>query len=108
MTKDTEKALVILYSEYKRRCSFGTPISDAAYFEEAKLYAIANFSTWQRKSIDYCVSQLQISGYLKVNIMGDVTLLGEGIAFVEEKPKEYFDKFIEITKDILSLIPNLL
>lgn len=103
MTKNSEKALVILYSEYLRRRSFGTAISDAAIFEDGKIYAIKEFSSWMRSDINSCISELTKVGYVKSNIIGDITLQPEGITYMEKQPKEFFAKFTDTVKDLLTL-----
>lgn len=104
MTKDTEKAFVILYSEYLRRRSFGTAKNQAVRFEDAKLRTIDAFSNWNPADIGYFLEELRKLGYVKTNICGDVTLLEPGIEYMESKPKEYFSAFTGIIKDLLSLI----
>ena len=103
MTKDTEKALVILYCEYKRRRGFGTSKAEDVHFEEAKMRNIEAFSDWNYADISYAMQQLRAAGYVKLNILGDVTLTESAIEYIEAKPKEYFDTFLKIA----SLIPVL-
>lgn len=104
MTKDTEKAFVILYSEYLRRRSFGTAKSQAAEFEDSKLRAIEAFSNWNPADVGYCLQELQKLGYVQTDILGNVTLQEPGIEYMENKPEEYFSKFAGIVKGIAELI----
>ena len=108
MTRDTEKAFVIIYSEYLRRRSFGTAKNQAVQFEDAKLRKIEAFSNWNPQDISYCIGQLEKLGYVKRNIIGDVTLLEPGIEYMESKPKEYFSAFAGIIKGIVELIAAFL
>lgn len=104
MTKDAEKAMVILYTEHLRRRSFGTPKSVSAHFEDRKIYAIKDFSSWAATDIDDCLTELHRLGFLSRNILGDVTLLPKGIEYVEKQPKEFFESFSGYIKDLLSLV----
>lgn len=108
MTKDTEKAFVIIYSEYLRRRSFGTSKNQAVRFDNSKLLAIDGFANWNQDDIGYCLQELRKIGFIKVDIWGDVTLLETGIEYIEAKPKEYFLVFAGIVKDLLSLVSGFL
>ena len=104
MAKDTEKALVIIYCQYKKRIGFGTNEEEARYFEDAKLRSIDNFSSWSRSKLNLSIQQLKKEGYVSMNILDDVRLLDEGIQFVESKPKEYFDYFLNTVAGLASII----
>ena len=46
-----------------------------------------------------CFSELKAAGYVKVDILGDVTLNESGIEYMENKPKEFFEivsKFFDL------------
>lgn len=108
MTKDTEKAFVIVYSEYLRRRSFGTAKCEAVRFDDSKIRAIDGFSKWNPADINYCLHELKNLGYIKMDIIGNVTLTEAGIEFMENKPKEYFTNFTGAVKDLLTLIAAFL
>ena len=108
MTKDTEKAFVIVYSEYLRRRSFGTAKCEAVQFDESKIMAIEGFSKWNPADISYCMRELKNLGYIDRDIIGGVTLNEAGIEFMENKPKEYFSGFTGTVKDLLTLIAAFL
>lgn len=108
MTRDTEKAFVIIYSEYLRRRSFGTAKNQSVRFERARLIAIDAFSSWNPEDIRYCLQQLRRLGYISVDIFGDVTLMDSGIEYMESKPEEYFLGFAGVIKGIVELISAFL
>lgn len=108
MTKDTEKAFVIIYSEYLRRRSFGTAKNQAVQFESAKLKAIDAFSKWNPDDIRYCLQELCKLNYLKMDILGELTLQEAGIEYMESKPMEYFSAFAGVVKGIAELIAAFL
>lgn len=108
MTKDTEKAFVIIYSEYLRRRSFGTAKNQAAKFEDAKLHAIEAFSNWNTEDIRYSLHELKNLGYIKMDVLGDVTLQESGIEYMDRMPKEYFSSFAGLVKGIAELIAAFL
>ena len=108
MTKETEKAFVILYSEYLRRRSFGTAKNQAVQFEDAKLMKIDAFSNWNPSDIHYSLQELKKNGYINLNICGDVEILKSGIEYMESKPKVYFSSFAGIIKGIIDLISAFL
>lgn len=104
MTKDTEKAFVILYSEYLRRRSFGTAKSQAVWFEDSKLRAIDAFSSWDSEDIRYSLQELREAGYISMDIIGNVELCSPGIEYMENKPKEYFSAFTGVARGLVDLI----
>lgn len=108
MTRDTEKAFVIIYSEYLRRRSFGTAKYQAVRFEGSKIKAIDAFSSWHPEDIRYSLQELRKLGFVKIDIIGDVTLQESGISFMESKPQEYFSAFSGIVKGIVELIAAFL
>lgn len=107
MTKDTEKAFVIIYSEYLRRRNIGTAKNQAVRFEDSKLRAIDAFSSWDPEDIHYSLQELLQCGYIKMNILGDVEILRDGIKYMEDKPSDYFNAFANIVKDLIALISAL-
>ena len=108
MTKDTEKAFVIIYSEYLRRRSFGTAKNQAVRFEDSKLRAIEAFSNWNTEDIRYSLHELKKLGYIKMDILGDAALQESGIEYMENMPKEYFSAFAGLVKGIAELIAAFL
>lgn len=107
MTRDAEKALIIIYCQYKKRLALGTDEEDARYFEDAKLRNIDNFSSWSRSKLTLAIQQLKKVGFVSMNILDDVRLLDEGIEFVESKPKEYFDSFFNVVSGLASIVSSL-
>lgn len=107
MTKDTEKAFVILYSEYLRRRNSGTAKNQAVRFEDIELRSIKAFSDWDSEDIRYSLRELKQIGYIKMDILGDVELLRDGIEYMENKPNEYFSTFANLVKDLISLVTSL-
>jgi hypothetical protein len=107
MTRDAEKALIIIYCQYKKRIGYGTNEEDARYFEDAKLRSIDNFSNWNRSKLNLVVQQLKELGFISMNIFDDVRLLDTGIEFVEEKPKEYFGTFMDAVSGLASVVTAL-
>ena len=106
MTKETEQAFAILYCEYKRRRSFGTPKQVAVFFEANHLSKIDAFSSWVPADINYAIQELKSAGYVKVDVLGDVALKESGIECMESKPKEYFDivsKFFDLASILAPL-----
>lgn len=108
MTKDTEKAFVIIYSEYLRRRSFGTAKYQAVRFEGSKLSAIDAFSSWHPEDIRYSLQELRKLGFVKIDIIGDVALQESGISYMERRPREYFSAFAGIVKGIAELVAAFL
>lgn len=108
MTRETEKAFIIIYSEYLRRRSFGTAKSQATYFENAKLKNIDAFSLWNSDDIRSSIDELVQIGFVKMDIVGGVQLMNPGIEYMEQKPKEYFSAFAGVVKGIAELISMFL
>lgn len=107
MTRETEKAFVIIYSEYLRRRSYKTVKCEAIRFDLPKVMAIEAFSCWNPEDIRYCLRELHKLGYVSIDIFGNVELQEIGIAYMESKPKEYFGAFTHVVNDLLSVISVL-
>ena len=90
MTKETEKAFKILYCEYKRRRKAGSSKATAMEFEDGTITTISAFQKWLPEDVRYALQELKAVGYVKIDIIGDVTLTESGIEFMENKPKEFF------------------
>lgn len=108
MTKETEKAFVIIYAEYLRRRRFGTPRDQATQFDSSKLSAIDAFSKWNPSDIQSCLSELRKLGYVRIDILGDLTLQESGIEYMESKPNEYFSAFFGIVKGLAEVVSYFL
>lgn len=108
MTKDTEKAFVIIYSEYLRRRNIGTAKNQAVWFEDSKLRKIDAFSTWNPEDIRYSVQELVNLGYVRADILGNVELSEPGIEYMENKSKEYFASFVGLVKGLTELVASFL
>ena len=104
MTNDAEKALIIIYCQYKKRLSLGTNEEDAIYFENAKLQNIDSFSDWGSGKLNLSLQELKKLGYIFMNIWDDVTLLPSGIAFMQSKTKQYFSSFVGIIKNLSDIL----
>lgn len=104
MTKDTEKAFVIIYSEYLRRRNIGTAKNQAVWFEDSKLRKIDAFSTWNPEDIRCSLQELIELGYITMDIVGNVELSKLGIQYMERKPKEFFSAFSGAVGGIIDLV----
>lgn len=91
LTKDTEKAFKIIYCEYRRLRKSGFAKQDAQKFDDGKIPEISAFSNWLAPDIDSAIKELKSSDYLKEDIIGDITITDEGIKYMENKPKEFFN-----------------
>ena len=103
MTKETEKAFKILYCEYKRRRKKGLSKQDSVSFEDASICNIDAFSNWIPADFSYAMQELERSGFISMNILGDIELLESGIEFMEAKPKDFFNGLAEFF-DLASII----
>lgn len=108
MTKDTEKAFVIIYSEYLRRRKFGTSKTQALRFEYTKILSIEAFSSWDAEDIRYSLRELKKLGHIQMDIFGEVQLSQDGIQYMESRPREYFQPFAGAITDLLSLVAAFL
>lgn len=103
MTKETEKAFKILYCEYKRRRKNGLSKQESVSFEDASICNIDAFSDWLPADVTYAMLELKKSGFISMNILGDIELLESGIEFMEAKPKDFFNglaKFFDLSSII--------
>lgn len=92
MTKETEKALKILYCEYKRRRKSGCSKATAMAFEDGTIQKISAFEKWLPQDISYALQELKTAGYMRIFIYGDCVLTEAGLEFMENKPKEFFSE----------------
>ena len=104
LTKSTEKALKILYCEYRKLVKAGFSQSDAAEFNGQNIYNLAAFSDWLCADIQFAVEELQSAEFISTNVLGDIALTTAGIKYMQGKPKEFF-KELSGFFDLLSIIP---
>ena len=90
MTKETEKALKILYCEYKKRRKSGNSKSTAMEFASDSIPRINAFHDWMHEDIQYALRELRASGYVRIFLYGDAQLTENALEFMEDKPKEFF------------------
>ena len=91
LSNETLIAFKIIYCEYKRRRSVGFTKSDSIKFEDGEIYQITAFKKWLRPDINYAVRELESAKYLKENILGDIQLTETGIAYMKNKPHQFFE-----------------
>lgn len=108
MTKDTEKAFVIIYAEYLRRCKAGESKEQASQFTKQQIKGWDAFSSWHPNDVDRSLFELKQNGFMRIYVYGEAMLTTEGIQYMEKQPREFFQKFTEAVKDILALVVPLL
>lgn len=91
LSNETLTVFKIIYCEYKRRRSVGFTKSDSINFKDGEIYQIAAFKNRLRPDIDYAVHELVTVKYLKENILGDIQLTEAGIAYMQSKPRQFFE-----------------
>ena len=104
MSKDTEKAFVILYCEYKRLRKAGYAKEDAIEFCGHDVYQLPAFHEWHRSDICLALDELVALGFVKTNILDDVSLTPSGIEFMEQKPSEYFKQILPTVGSLVEII----
>lgn len=91
LTNETENAFKIIFCEYKRLRKAGFTKEDSLVFKDSSIYEIPAFSEWLRPDIDSAIMELKTAGFIKLNILDDVSLTSEGIIYMENKPREFFN-----------------
>lgn len=102
LTRDSEKAFKIIFCEYKRLRKAGFTKDDSRQFKSGSIYKIDAFSNWLRPDIDSALREIESAGFIKENIIGDITISNEGIKYMEDKPKEFFGELSGLF-DLVSL-----
>lgn len=107
MTSRSEKALKILFCEYKRRRKSGLSIDSSSEFDDGQIPALRSFRDWSSNDLTSALDEMQKSGYISINIIGDVRISSAGIAFMEEKQLDFFRDIAHLfdLEKILDLIP---
>lgn len=105
LTKSTEKALKILYCEYRKIVKAGFSQSDAAEFNGQNIYNLPAFSDWFHADIEFAIEELKSAEFVSANVLGDITLTTNGIKYMQGKPKEFFEELSGLF-DLLSIIPH--
>ena len=49
------------------------------------------FEKWLPDDISYALQELKATGYVRIDILGNVELTEAGLEFMEDKPKEFFN-----------------
>lgn len=91
LTKDSEKAFKIIYCEYKHRRKSGFTKADSIQFEDGSISKLKCFSDWLRPDIESAIEELVSSGCLKEDILGNISITNNGISYMENKPKDFFN-----------------
>ena len=104
MSKDTEKAFVILYCEYKRLRKAGYSKVDAIEFCGQDVYQLSAFHKWNKSDIHLALNELNALGFVKTNICDDISLTPSGIEFMEQKPSGYFKQIVPAVRDFIEII----
>lgn len=102
ISNDTLKAFKIIYCEYKRRRKAGFTKSDSIEFPDGSIESLDAFSSWLRPDTDLAVTELVEKKLLWQNIWGDRNITDDGLIFMENKPKEFFEDVAKLF-DIASL-----
>ena len=90
-SSETLMAFKIIYCEYNRRRSVGFTKPDSIKFKDGEIYQIAAFKKWLQPDVDYAIHELVTAKYLKKNILGDIQLTEAGIAYMQNKPRQFFE-----------------
>lgn len=101
LTKDTEKAFKIIYCEYKSLRKKGFTKEDSRVFKN--INDISAFSSWLNPDIDSAIKELLSCKYISKNIIGVIKITDDGLKYMENKPKEFFN---DISKffDLISIL----
>ena len=60
-------------------------------FEDGMIEKINAFEKWLPDDISYALQELKATGYVRIDILGNVELTEAGLEFMEDKPKEFFN-----------------
>lgn len=105
LTKSTEKALKIMYCEYRKIVKAGFSLSDASAFNGQDVYNFPAFSDWLRADIEFAIEELKSAEFVSSNVLGDIALTTDGIKYMQGKPREFFEELSGLF-DLLSIIPH--
>lgn len=105
LTKISEKALKILYCEYRQIVKAGFSHSDATELNGQNIYNLPAFSDWLRADMEFAIDELKTAEFLSSNVQGGISLTPNGIKHMQGKPKEFFGELSSIF-DLLNIIPH--
>lgn len=105
LTKETERAFKIIYCEYRRLRKAGFTKRDSVTFKSGAIQKIPAFSDWNKLDILSAVSELKSVGYLKANILGDISITDNAIKYMENKPREFFNDISSLFDLVSIFIP---
>lgn len=89
LTKDTEKAFKIIFCEYKSLRKKGFTKDNSRVFKN--ISEISAFSSWLRPDIESAIHELLSCKYISEDILGVVKITDEGLKYMENKPREFFE-----------------
>lgn len=101
LTKDAKASIALLYEAYMARRQFGSSKSEAAYFDASTPEGIA-----LEKEIHDTKAELERAGLIKSDIIDNITLLDDGIIFMEKRTKDSIKEWLSYfasTTSVLSL-----
>lgn len=104
MTRDSEKMLCCLYKEYLERINHSSSKSAARKFKSEYFTSDSVLSTWHPDDISSTKASLHKLSFVKENIIGDVELTDDAIAYME---KRFSSNITEVTKYLFELIKDV-
>lgn len=101
LTKDTEKAFKIIFCEYKSLRKKGFTKDDSRVFKN--ISDISAFSSWLSPDIDSAINELLSCKYISKNILGVIKITDEGLKYMENKPREFFNDISKLF-DLIAIL----
>lgn len=98
LTKITNKFAVTLYKQYLESIKSGIPRTTAIEFNNLSL---PDFSD---DDIDYCIDEMKKHRYIKVDILGNITLQPNFIYYMENRFKSDLSEVVNFLANIASNI----
>lgn len=102
LTKITTKFAVTLYKCYLQRVESGIPRSSAIEFNSLSHSEFPDFSD---DDIDFCINEMKSHKYIKVDILGYITLQS---TFIYDMENRFKSGLTEVIKFLANLASNII
>lgn len=102
ITKDSEKIICYLYHSYLKRRDNGESRGSAKEFDKDFWKSNKKLSKWNPEDISDCISELYEHGYVKTDIIGNITLTDSVIVYMEGRFRRGLADVWDIITDLFT------
>lgn len=101
ITKESEKIICCIYKIYLERRKKGVSKSEAVKFEDNFYKYDKHLLKFSECDVDDCLQELNENKYIRMNIIGEITLENSTIVYMENRFKNNFKTLVDFIVDLV-------